>query len=191
MTEVINLRSYATAAASELLVIIDLQRYYYDKLCAEHGMVVDRSLENCRLAIQHARSVGIPLAYTRLSCETSSSWIQGLEPRRSDMVFDRNSPSCYASPYFEEIVSGVQRFAMAGLMAETACVATAIDAAHHRHAVTFLDDASISSGRGVVDGSKAHRMTIDLLNVFAQPITTSQWITATSHRSMQGRGHGR
>lgn len=190
MTEVVNLRSYANAAASELLVIIDLQRYYHDKLRSEHGMAVERSLENCRMAIQHARAVGIPLAYTRLTCETSSGWIQGLEPKRSDMVFDRSSASCYASPYFEEIVSGVERFAMAGLMAETVCVATAIDAAHRRHAVTFLDDASVSSGRGVIDSSTAHRLTIDLLNLFAQPIATSQWITATSHRSMQGRGHG-
>lgn len=190
MTEVVNLRAYTNAAASELLVIIDLQHYYYDKLRAEHGMNVERSLDNCRTAIHHARSVGIPLAYTRLTSETSSSWIDGLEPRRSDMVFDRNSPSCYTSPYFQEIVSGVERFAMAGLMAETACVATAIDAAHRRHAVTFLNDASISSGRGMADGNTAHRLTVDMLSLFAQPIATSQWRTATSHRSMQGRGHG-
>lgn len=190
MTEVVNLISYANAAASELLVIIDLQHYYRDKLRTEHGLAVERSLENCRMAIQHARAVGIPLAYTRLACETSSSWIHGLEPKRSDMVFDRNSPSCYTNPYFEEVVSGVERFAMAGLMAETVCVATAIDAAHRRHAVTFLDDASVSSGRGVADGNAAHRLTIDMLNLFAQPIATSRWMTATSHRSMQGRGHG-
>lgn len=190
MTEIVNLKAYANAAASELLVMIDLQDFYRDKLHAEHGIAVERSLENCRRAIRHARSVGIPLAYTRLSCETASRWIHGLEPKRSDMVFDRSSPSCYASPYFEEIVSGVERFSMAGLMAETVCVATAIDAAHRRHAMNFLDDASVSSGRGIVDGTIAHRLTVDMLSLFAQPIATSQWMTATSHRNMQGRGHG-
>jgi len=190
MTDVVDLKSYTHAAASQLLVVIDLQDFYCERLRSEHGIAIERSLENCRAAIRHARKVGIPLAYTRLSCETSANWIEGFEPKRSDMVFDRTRPSCYACPYFEEVVSQVGHYTIAGLMAEATCVATAIEASHRHHTVTFLDDASVSSGQDRIAPLSAHRLTTDMLTLFAQPITTRQWITATSGRGMQGRNYG-
>ena len=57
-----------------------------------------------------------------------SAWISGFEPRRSDMVFERQQPSCYSNHLFENVVSQAGSFAIAGLVAEETCLATAIDA---------------------------------------------------------------
>ena len=73
-----------------------------------------------------------------------SAWISGFEPKRSDMVFERQQPSCYTNQLFEDVVSQTGSFAIAGLVAEESCLATAIDAAHRGHHVTFLSDASVS-----------------------------------------------
>ena len=101
---------------------------------------IQRSLDNCMAAIRHAREFAIPIAFTRqaegrgdgpgiLERSSQSAWISGLEPRRSDMVFERQQPSCYSNHLFESVVSQAGSFAIAGLVAEETCLATAMDAA--------------------------------------------------------------
>jgi nicotinamidase-related amidase len=147
-------------------------------------------------AITHARNMGLPIAFTRHaeragSIEGSAAWISGFEPKRSDMVFERQQPSCYANQLFGDVVSRTGGFAIAGLIAEETCLATAIDASHRGHHVTFLNDASVSRSRHDADAQSVHAVTTRAMELFADVATTRHWLVATSPRTLKGQQHGR
>jgi nicotinamidase-related amidase len=197
MSSVIDLRTYIGASKnSRLLVMIDLQQKNYDELAKDRASDLARSLENCMSAIQHARSLGLPIAFTRQGdnpgwIERSAAWISGLEPKRSDMVFERPQPSCYTNQLFEDVVSRIGNFVIAGLIAEETCLATAIDASHRGHHVTFLNDASVSRGRRDADARSVHLVATRAMELFADITTTRHWLVATSPRRLKGQLHGR
>src|SRR6266436_2471267 len=154
-------------------------------------------MENCTLAIRHARSLGLPIAFTRqaghpgwIERPAQAAWISGFEPKRSDMVFERQQPSCYSNQLFSNVVSQVGSFAIAGLVAEQTCLATAIDASHRGHRVTFLSDASVSRGRHDADARAVHVVTTKAIELFADTVTTRDWLVATSPRTPKGHRHG-
>jgi nicotinamidase-related amidase len=199
MSSVIDLRTYVGASKnSRLLVMIDLQQKNYDELAKDRASDLARSLENCMSAIQHARNLGLPIAFTRqggnpglIERSAQSAWISGLEPKRSDMVFERPQPSCYTNQLFEDVVSRIGNFVIAGLIAEETCLATAIDAAHRGHHVTFLSDASVCRGRRDADARSVHLVATRAMELFADIATTRHWLVATSPRSLKGQRHGR
>ena len=121
---------------------------------------------------------------------SQSAWISGLEPRRSDMVFERQQPSCYSNHLFENVVSQAGSFAIAGLIAEETCLATAIDAACRGHHVTFLSDASASRCRHNADAAAVHVLAIRAIELFADIASTGQWLVATSQRPLKGHRYG-
>jgi len=197
MSSVIDLRSYLGASNNRLLVMVDLQQDNYDLLANSHVAELDRALEGCMSAIRHARMSGIPIAFTRcadgpglIQRSTPSAWISGLEPKRSDMVFERRQPSCYSNQLFEDVVSQVGNFAIAGLIAEETCLATAIDASRRGHRVTFLKDASASRARPNVDGAAVHALATKAIELFADVANTGHWLVATSQRSLKGHRYG-
>lgn len=197
MSSVIDLRSYVGASNSRLLVIADLQEQNYHELARDPLSDVARSLENCMFAIRHARDSGLPIAFARQAStsewsetSTCSAWISGFEPRRSDMVFERRQPSCYASQLFEDVVSRVGSFAIAGLVAEETCLATVIDASHRGHHVTFLSDASVSRRRPDADARSVHLVTTKAIELFADVAATRHWLVATSQRAAKGHRYG-
>jgi len=197
MNSLVDLRAYVHGASSRLLVMVDLQMRTYEELAGDPACDVARALDNCMSAIRHARSSSLPIAFTRHSAEPGSiggsehsAWIAGFEPKRSDMVFERQQPSCYANPLFEDIVSQTGSFAIAGLVAEEACLATAIDAAHRGHRVTFLGDASVSRGRLGADARSAHVMTSKAMELFSDVRATRHWLIATSQRTSKGHRYG-
>ena len=197
MNSVIDLRSYVSASNTRLLVMVDLQERNYDKLAKDRASDLARSMENCTLAIRHARSLGLPIAFTRqaghpgwIERPAQAAWISGFEPKRSDMVFERQQPSCYTNQLFEDTVSRVGGFAIAGLVAEETCLATAIDASHRGHRVTFLSDASASRGRNAVDAGAVHLVTTKAIELFADIATTRHWLLATSPRTLKGHRYG-
>jgi nicotinamidase-related amidase len=180
MSSVIDLRTYVAASNSRLLVMVDLQEKNYDELAKGRASDLARSIENCTLAIQHARNLGLPIAFTRPSGNpgmieraAQSAWISGFEPKRSDMVFERPQPSCYTNQLFEET-----------------CLATAIDAAHRGHNITFLSDASVSRGRHNTDSQAVHTLTTKAIELFAETVTTRHWLVATAPRSPKGHRYG-
>ena len=199
MSSVIDLRTYVGASKnSRLLVMIDLQQKNYDELAKDRASDLARSLENCMSAIQHARNLGLPIAFTRqgdnpglIGRSAQSAWISGLEPKRSDMVFERPQPSCYTNQLFDDVVSRAGDFAIGGLIAEETCLATAIDASHRGHHVTFLNDASVSRGRRDADARSVHLVATRAMELFADIATTRHWLVATSPRSLKGQRHGR
>jgi nicotinamidase-related amidase len=196
MNSVIDLRTYLGASSSRLLVMVDLQENNYEELAGDRASDLARSLENCMSAITHARNMGIPIAFTRhAECcgaiERSAAWISGFEPKRADMVFERQQPSCYANRLFDDVVSRAGGFAIAGLIAEETCLATAIDASHRGHHVTFLNDASVSRGRRDADARSVHLVATKAMELFADITTTRHWLVATSPRRLKGQLHGR
>jgi nicotinamidase-related amidase len=195
MSAVINLRTYVGASRGRLLVMVDLQEKNYQALAQDNASGLMRALNNCMSAIRHAREFSIPIAFTRAGdgpgvLERSSAWISGLEPRRSDMVFERQQPSCYSNQLFENVVSQAGSFAIAGLVAEETCLATAIDAARCGHRVTFLNDASASRSRPATDAAAVHALATKAIELFADVANTGQWLVATSQRPLKGHRYG-
>lgn len=195
MSSVIDLRAYVGASNSRLLVMVDLQERNYEELARDHAGDLASSLDNCMSAIAHARNLGLPIAFTRNAespslIERSAAWIPGFEPKRSDMVFERQQPSCYANRLFDDVVSRVGGFAIAGLIAAETSLATAIDAAHRGHRVTFLNDASVSHSRHDADARSVHVVTTKAVELFAEIGTTRHWLAATSPRILRGQRHG-
>ncbi|QPF83695.1 isochorismatase family protein [Bradyrhizobium genosp. L] len=197
MSSVINLRSYVGASSTGLLVMVDLQTRSCEDLARDNPQLVARVLDNCRVAIRHARAIGLPIAFTR-RCDAAapgerappSPWIAGFEPKRADMVFEREQPSCYGNPLFEDVVSRIDGFAIAGFCAEDGCLATAIDAFHRGKQVTFLDDASISRPRYGVDAAAVHAVAARAIELFADASATRQWLLATAQRPLKGHRYG-
>jgi nicotinamidase-related amidase len=198
MSTIIDLRTYVSSASnSRLLVMVDLQEKNYSELVCDRASGLARSLENCMSVIRHARNLGLPIAFTRQTDSSESierlsqsAWISGFEPKRSDMVFERPQPSCYANQLFADVVSQIGSFAIAGLVAEETCLATAIDASHRGHRVTFLSDASVSRGRPDADARAVHVVTTRAIELFADTVTTRDWLVATSPRTPKGHRHG-
>jgi nicotinamidase-related amidase len=194
MSSVIDLRTYVSASNSRLLVMVDLQENI--EFAKNHAPDLTRSLANCAAAIRHARNLRLPIAFTRqadgrgsIERPVQSVWISGFEPKRSDMVFERPQPSCYTNQLFEDVVSRIGSFTIAGL-AEEACLATAIDASHRGHHVTFLSDASVSRGRRDSNAKDVHILTTKAMELFADTVATRDWLVATSSRNPKGRRYG-
>src|SRR3989440_832878 len=153
MSSVIDLRAYVNPSVIQTLVLVDLQQEY---IASPRVLALEETkgaLANCRAALAHARAMGLPVAFARWIDRTPlfnkatrfSRWIEGFEPHGVDMIFERNRPSCYASADFAEVIgSGGGNFVLAGFAGEAACLATAIDAFHRGHTVTYLTDASAS-----------------------------------------------
>jgi nicotinamidase-related amidase len=197
MSAVIDLRTYVGASRGRLLVMVDLQERNYHALAKDDAPDLMRALDNCMSAIRHAREFAIPIAFTRqgdgpgvLERSAASAWISGLEPRRSDMVFERQQPSCYGNHLFENVVSQAGSFAIAGLIAEETCLATAIDATRRGHRVTFLGDASASGSRPGTSAAAVHLLATRAIELFADVASTGQWQVATSQRPLKGHRYG-
>ncbi len=150
----VHLRAYVDPSALPTLVLVDLQQEYIAtprKLAVPNAKA---ALSHCRLALDHARKMGFPVAFTKWICRTPffnaatpfCQWIEGFVPLPSEMVFERDRPSCYTSAEFSRVMDMDRgaNIVLAGFAGETACLSTIIDAHHRAHRVTLLSDASAS-----------------------------------------------
>ena len=198
MSSVIDLRTYVGASNSRLLVMVDLQEKNYDELAKDHAAELDARRWTIACPRSGMRAIsGMPIAFTRRrrsgidrSDRRQSAWISGFEPKRSDMVFERQQPSCYTNQLFEDVVSQAGSFAIAGLVAEETCLATAIDASRRGHHVTFLSDASVSRARRNTDAAAVHAVATKAIELFADVAKTGHWLLATSQRPLKGHRYG-
>lgn len=205
MSSVIDLRAYVNPGVVQTLVLVDLQQEY---VAAPRVLALEETktaLANCRAALAHARAMGLPVAFARWIDRTPlfnkatrfSRWIEGFEPHGVDMIFERNRPSCYASSDFAEVIgSGGGSFVLAGFAGEAACLATAIDAFHRGHTVTFLTDASASHALDDIAANDVHRVVSSVAGLYGDVITTRTWIARTSRKGSwrgmdDGSEHGR
>jgi Isochorismatase family len=99
------------------------------------------TVAHCRRALAHARDHSIPLAFVADGGKARNAVIKGLEPRGRDMLFMRNSVSCYESRYFAEAAKAHRTIVAAGFLDCAGCIALASDAMRAGQRVLFLRDA--------------------------------------------------
>jgi nicotinamidase-related amidase len=148
------------------------------------------ALNNCRSALSCARRHDLPVAFVRhipptpsfLATRAYPSWIDGITPRRTDMVFERSLPSCYASNEFVQMARQSRGLVLAGLFGETSCLATLIDGYGRSHAFTFLTDASVSLGHGAISSGEMHHSLAVIASVYSHVSLTDAWVVRMSRR---------
>jgi nicotinamidase-related amidase len=175
---VVHLRPFVDPLAVPTVVLVDLQQEY---VAAPRRMAVpdaSAALTQCSRLLAHARAMGFPVAFiTRFS-----QWIEGFSPLPTEMVFERELPSCYSNEDFANVMNegaGVN-IVLAGFAGESACLSTVIDAYHRGHRLTFLSDASASHAVETVTASNVHSLVSKVLGLYATVATTAAWIDATS-----------
>jgi nicotinamidase-related amidase len=185
MNEVIYLRALQDSSVAPCLVLVDMQQEY---IAGSRLMALPHAataLENCRAVLDHARSKGFPVAFIRQFSRSAyfnpatafSRWISGFEPTGADMVFERESPSCYSSALFAQFMEGCGgHFALAGFAGETACLSTAIDAFHRKHRFSYLADASASHDIGDLSAADVQKAVTGIVGVYGGIVTTREWM---------------
>ncbi len=195
---VINLRAYIDPAMVPTLVLVDVQEEY---LSSARGLALPHApaaAEKCRSALNHARAMGFPVAFVRWAGHSPffnpatkfARWIGGLEPNGSDMIFERDRPSCYASRPFAEVMAhgGGGNMVLAGFAGSIACLSTAIDAFHRGHRLTYLTDASASHELNSFSAIDVHHVVSELAGLYGRVQETGDWIAATAAERRALRG---
>lgn len=193
MTSVVSLRTFANSSSVPIVVFVDMQQEYLarPRLLAISG--IDRALDNCRRVLDHSRRVGLPVAFIRMVNESAffnratpfARWIEGFEPYRNEMVFERSSPSCYSSEPFTALVNQSRGgIVLVGFAGESACLSTMIDAFHRNHKVAYLCDASASHALDDVSADDIHRAVSRISALYGDVYETTDWIASTLPRKL-------
>ncbi len=191
---IVNFKAYADPRAVPTLVLVDLQQEYISTPRALALNGASAALDNCSVALRHARELGFPVAHMRWidqapffnSHSRFSRWIEGFEPNGADMIFERNRPSCYTSKDFAEIIGrGGAPFVLAGFAGETACLATAIEAFHRGHTFTYLHDASASHALEHADAEEVHRTVSEIIRLYGKTMDTNSWMNSTRQSNVR------
>jgi nicotinamidase-related amidase len=193
VTSVVSLRTFANASNVPIVVFVDMQQEYVaaPRLLAIAG--IDRALDNCRKVLDHARRIGLPIAFVRMLTESAFfnratpfvRWIEGFEPHRNEMTFERSSPSCYSCEPFTALVSQSRGgIVLAGFAGESSCLSTLIDAFHRNHKVTYLCDASASHALEEVSADEIHRTVSKISGLYGDVHETDNWIASTLPRML-------
>jgi nicotinamidase-related amidase len=191
LSAVIDLRAYVDPSRAPTLVLIDMQQEYVASERLLSLAQAEGALANCRAALSHARTLGLPVAFFRWTGRSPffngatrfSRWIEDFQPTGSDMVFERSRPSCFASESFCDVMShGGGNLVLAGFAGESACLSTAIEAFHRGHRFTFLSDASASHPLESAGGGEVHDIVSKVIGLYGDVMPTRSWIAATSRR---------
>lgn len=186
MNTIVDIRSYTTARGIPTIVFVDMQREY---LAAPRIIAIpeiEEALDNCRKLLAHARSCGLPVAFVRWLDRATpffnratpfSGWIEGFEPQRNEMIFERNRPSCYSSDSFAEFMEyGNNEVVLAGFAGESACLSTMVDAFHRNHHVTYMCDASASHRLLDMPPDDVHLAVTRIAALYGDVAKTDTWI---------------
>ena len=163
---------------------------------------INRVLDNCGRVLDHSRRVGLPVAFVSMVDELTFfnqatpyqatpfvRWIEGFEPHRNEMVFERNSPSCYPSQSFAALVNQSRGgIVLVGFAGESACLSTLIDAFHRNHKITYLSDASASHALDDMSADDIHRAVSRISGLYGDVYETTDWIASALPRKL---GHGK
>ena len=194
MTSVVSLRSFVNWSAIPTVVLVDMQQEY---LATPRLLAIpdaDGALENCRKLLAHARAVGLPIAFMRFLDNSAffnrstpfGRWIDGFEPRRNEMIFERSKPSCYSCELFSAMMNQTRGgIVLAGFAGESSCLSTLVDAHHRNHKVTYLFDASASHALDDVTSDDVHRAVSKISGLYGDVHETSQWIASSLPRKLE------
>jgi nicotinamidase-related amidase len=173
--------SYKKQAEQPVLVLVGLHE---SEAVSAASDSVSLALARCANALATARARQMPVAFVRRVAPPPSvaepraypAWLKGFEPRRNDLVFDVLHPSCYSNDEFVRIMDHSNgNFVIAGLFAETTCLATAVDAHHRRHHFTYLSDASACADTGSVPASMFHASVSQVISLYGAVAESGEW----------------
>jgi nicotinamidase-related amidase len=193
VTSVVSLRTFANSSNVPIVVLGDMQQEYLAKPRLFAISEVDRALDNCRKVLDHARGIRLPVAFMRLLNESAFfnratpfvRWIEGFEPYRNEMIFERSSPSCFSCEPFAALVNQSRGgIVLAGFAGESACLSTLIDAFHRNQKVTYLCDASASHALENVSADEIHRAVSKISGLYGDVYETTDWIASTLPRKL-------
>jgi len=170
------------------LVLVDLHDGVYPSGANQVGFL--EVLEKCRTALAFARRRSLPVAFVRhmspspsfLATHACPSWIEDIRPARSDMIFERPLPSCYASSEFAQMARSAGGLVLAGLFGETSCLSTLMDGYSRNHLFTYLADASISRGHNGIAANDLHRSVVGIASIYGEISDTDAWIDRMSRK---------
>lgn len=193
MTSVVSLRTFVNSSNVPTVVFVDMQQEYLatPRLLAIPD--IDASLANCRRVLDHSREMGLPIAFIRLLDDSAffnraspfARWIEGFEPHRNEMIFERSSPSCYSNELFASLMNQNRGgIVLAGFAGESACLSTLVDAYHRGHKAAYLADASASHALDDMAASEVHRVVSKVCGVYGDVYETSEWIASTLPRKL-------
>lgn len=186
MNTIVDFRSYTTARGVPTIVFVDMQREYLatPRLIAIPD--IQQALDNCRKLLDYARNHGLPVAFARWLDRSTpffnqatpfAGWIEGFEPQRSEMIFERNRPSCYSSDGFSQLMEhGDKDIVLAGFAGESACLSTLIDAFHRKHRMTYVKDASASHRLVDMAADDVHFAVSRIAALYGDVVNTDVWI---------------
>jgi nicotinamidase-related amidase len=192
MSTIVDLRRFRDRGrTAPTLVLVDLHHDLFDLFEVNAVSMPTSAIENCAAVLRHARTLGFQVAFTRRitapqtlgAAPSYPRWINGFEPQRSDMVFDRCQPSCYASAEFAEMAEHLRgNFVVAGQMGELSCLSTAVDALHREHRPIFLTDALVSRGTRDLSAETMQRALAHIVSLYTATESAEEWMTASSCR---------
>jgi nicotinamidase-related amidase len=197
MPSVVSLRAFANSSSVPIVVFVDMQQEYLAKPRLLAISEIDRALDNCRRVLDHSRQIGLPVAFIRMLNESAFfnratpfvRWIEGFEPYRNEMVFERASPSCYSSEPFAALVNQSRGgIVLVGFAGESACLSTMIDAFHRNHKAAYLCDASASHALDDMPADDVQRAVSRISALYGDVYETADWIASTLPRKL---GNGR
>jgi nicotinamidase-related amidase len=193
VSSVVSLRTFINSSDVPTMVFVDMQQEY---LAAPRLLAIpdiDPALSNCRRVLDHSRKIGLPIAFIRLLDDSAFfnratpfvRWIEGFEPHRNEMMFERSSPSCYSSELFASLMNQNRGgIVLAGFAGESACLSTLVDAYHRGHKVAYLADASASHALDDLAAYEVHRAVSKVCGLYGDVYETSDWIASTLPRKL-------
>lgn len=190
MTSVVDIRAYLASGPEPTLVLLDLQQDYVNGRLILPIAERESALGNCRVALAHARRTGFPVAFVRsvrratgFAEQPTGRWIEPFGPRGSEMVFERDKPSCFSNALFAEVMENCGGpIVLAGFAGATGCLATAVDAHHRGCDLIYLADASASHAVNGASGGETHAMLTQVIRLYAAVANTQGWVRSTSAR---------
>ena len=189
MGAVSNLLDFKAQDRAPTLVLVDLHHVHLSEAktnpCTND---LAAALEKCRAVLGHARRHDLPVAFVRhmspprsfLANPAYPSWLGDIRPRRSDMIFERPFPSCYASSEFAQMAVRSRELVLAGLFGETSCLTTLVEGYGRGHAFTYLADASVSRGVDRIPPDQVHRSVTAIASLYSDVSSTQSWMNRTS-----------
>jgi nicotinamidase-related amidase len=193
LNNIVNIRSFTTARGVPIVVFLDMQKEYIATPRLIAIPEIERALDNCKKVLTHARSAGLPIVFLRWLNKSSPffnaatpfvGWIDGFEPQRNEMIFERKQPSCYSSDGFSQLMEhGGNEVVLVGFAGESACLSTIVDAFHRNHRIVYLKDASASHGLVDMAPFDVHDAVSRIAALYGTVASTDAWIMQETQRA--------
>lgn len=183
MGSVIPFRQHRRPNAVAPLIFVEM---FEDQLHCTPALpkpFVDRMLSNCRRLLRRARADGWSVGFIAASQRTNHvngagfNWIEGFRPRRTDMVFETLSETCYSNSEFSSVMTSAGNcFLLAGFSGERACLATLINAPQHGHHGAMIEDATATWPLPDHGAIESQRAVIALARRYGTILSTDEWL---------------